>query len=373
MHSLHEKLKRISKNYLNAGIRSDTSIEVARKITVLNLFALVGFSITFLLGLSAALQQDWPLTLSLFVGFALFLASHLYLRFSKFSNVHVVSSTLLQLVLMILCLYLVYSGGSNNTGPLWMYLVPPVVLFFSGMRNGLLSIVGFMVLYCVIVFFPENQINAVEYSYEFKTRILYSFATLTFLAGFYEYSRQASYQHLNELSKELERQATIDPLTHLLNRRGMLERLEYEMTQSERYKHGTTLLLADVDHFKKINDQYGHEGGDVVLAELSQLFYKSLRKQDSIARWGGEEFLFLFPDTSLKQGVSVAEKIRNTIEHEKFMFKNQQIQCRLSFGVAEFRDFSDVKKAINAADKALYAAKTQGRNRVVAATERTSI
>ncbi|MFQ3228694.1 hypothetical protein [Reinekea sp.] len=150
--------------FLSTGLREGASLEVTRKVTVVNLFASVGFTITFILGIRGLIHQEWALAIVLFVGFALFLSAHLYLRFSSSYSSAATSSLFLQLVLMILCLYLVYSGGTNNTGPLWIFLVPPVIMFFSGIKNGIFNISVFVLLYCVIVFFPNNYIDAAEYS-----------------------------------------------------------------------------------------------------------------------------------------------------------------------------------------------------------------
>jgi len=212
----------------------------------------------------------------------------------------------------------------------------------------------------------SSFLSPINYSYEFKTRLLYSFLTLTFLAGFYEYSRQLSYQKLTELTKELELQATLDPLTHLLNRRGMLERIDYEVSRSLRTKKNLTFLLADVDHFKQINDQYGHETGDSVLCALSDQFKETIRKQDSISRWGGEEFLLLLPDTKLEQAKILAEKIRTNIESKTFEHQNMQLNISVSFGVAQVEDYQHARNTIHKADERLYAAKEQDRNCVVA-------
>lgn len=358
-------VQQFTNSFLNAGISVGMSVETARKINVLNLFSFVGFSITFALGFRALVFSEYTLGAALMLAFALFLSSHLYLRFSSSERAYKTGSFLLQSVLIVLCLYLVYSGGTNQTGPLWIYLVPPVVMFFSGFRRGLITIGLFACAYSFVVFVPTPMLTPIEYSYEFKTRLLYSFLTLTFLAAFYEYSRQSSFQKLNELTVELERLAILDPLTHLFNRRGMLERIEHEWVRQQRNRGGLSFLLMDVDHFKRVNDEYGHETGDVVLLELAKHILQAIRKQDALARWGGEEFLLLLPDTTLEQAVVVAEKIKHMVALNPISHRGHQLTITLSIGVAAVEQDDEPDDTINRADKRLYAAKQQGRNRVV--------
>lgn len=354
---------------MHAGTTEKTDIETVRRISVLNLFALVGFSISLLLGIRAGASGEIWLAVALFSASALFAFAHLRLRIKHDAQAFLFASRLVQLVLFILCLYLVYSGGANNTGPLWIYLLPPVVMFLSGLRGGLFITGLFVLGYLFIVFYPGNAINATPYSYEFKTRLLYSFLTLTFLAGVYEQSRKNSYHKLNELKQEFERQASHDSLTQLLNRRGMRERMRYEMKRSARNQQPLSFVIADLDHFKEINDRYGHDTGDIVLVQISQLLRTSVREQDSLARWGGEEFLFLLPETNASQAQQLAEKIRATIEATTLRHDQTTIETTMSFGIAEMSDLDDPQSAIAAADNRLYLAKTQGRNRVIGPSE----
>lgn len=365
MSSFSAKARRWVSKIINAGITDQTGIEKARKIMVLNLFSLVGFSITFLLGIRGASDGEWPLAFALFFAFALFLSVHLRLRFSRNDSSYRYGASLVQTVLFLLCLYLVYSGGANNTGPLWIYLLPPVVMFLSGLRMGMAVVGLFVVMYSIIVFFPDNAIGAVAYSYEFKTRLLYSFLTLTFLSGVYEHSRQSSYTKLNELKKDFELQATQDSLTHLLNRRGMRERILYETERSKRNNSALSFIISDVDYFKEINDTYGHDTGDAILIQISQIMQSSIRKQDSLSRWGGEEFLLLLPETTSDQAWQLADKIRLKVEEFTFGHVQNEVQATVSFGVAEVADLADPRQAISLADQRLYQAKKAGRNRVI--------
>ena len=170
-----------------------------------------------------------------------------------------------------------------------------------------------------------------------------------------------------QLQAELAQAARTDPLTGLLNRRAMLEHLEHELARSRRTGRPFVVLLGDVDHFKEINDTYGHDVGDRVLIQVAHALSRSLRDEDLIARWGGEEFLLLLPDTGLAGGVAAAEKIRRQFEAEQFSDAGIEISLALSLGVAEMDPQGPVTTGIQSADRALYQAKQGGRNRVFAA------
>jgi diguanylate cyclase (GGDEF)-like protein len=162
----------------------------------------------------------------------------------------------------------------------------------------------------------------------------------------------------------LERAATSDPLTGLLNRRAMMEQLKYQEVRYQRNRNPFVILLVDLDHFKAVNDTYGHDAGDKVLVEATEHLRKSTRSQDVVSRWGGEEFLILLPETSMEGGAVSAEKVRKHIEDQKFMIGEQVVQLTLSVGVAEYRAEMTLNECIKSADAALYRAKRHGRNRV---------
>ena len=119
--------------------------------------------------------------------------------------------------------------------------------------------------------------------------------------------------------------------------------------------------MFDIDHFKKINDTYGHTTGDIVLKEIAQVVTETIRKYDIVARWGGEEFVILVPNSKAEETALMAEKIRETIE--KYAFTEAgTVTC--SFGVTEYKDGDSIDSLVTRADEALYKAKEQGRNRV---------
>lgn len=163
----------------------------------------------------------------------------------------------------------------------------------------------------------------------------------------------------------LQEAASIDPLTRLFNRRAMKERLEHEIARSRRNQRPFTVLVVDLDHFKAVNDSKGHDAGDSILLETSVRMKSMLRSQDAIARWGGEEFVILLPETARCCGKQVAEKIRRRIADVPFYANGEEIRITASFGVAEFGQESEITQVLKAADEAVYAAKRQGRNRIV--------
>ena len=173
-----------------------------------------------------------------------------------------------------------------------------------------------------------------------------------------------------ELQDQLTYLATYDVLTGTLNRRAFLKRLNQEISRCRRIDTPLGLVLADLDQFKKINDTYGHVAGDKVLAETANLMRSCLREYDEIGRYGGEEFFVLLPGASLDHAESVANRMRKSIENFFVNYEDKVLQVTVSFGVysiEEFEESCDVYEFFKLADKALYEAKSKGRNCVVRA------
>ncbi|MBN2051226.1 MAG: diguanylate cyclase [Spirochaetales bacterium] len=170
---------------------------------------------------------------------------------------------------------------------------------------------------------------------------------------------------------KLEQLSTTDQLTGLCNRRHIDLVLHSEIERAERYHTAFSVLLCDVDHFKKINDDLGHNEGDQVLQEIARALKKNCRSTDIISRWGGEEFLILSPGVSLEGAVILAEKLRGAVSslaiHTRWKTKGSLRAGTLSIGVAQYRTPDSPSELIIRADKALYRAKTAGRNRVISA------
>ena len=177
-------------------------------------------------------------------------------------------------------------------------------------------------------------------------------------------SMEQEAQGYREHLEEQRQKALIDPLTGLPNRAAWSERLDHEVAQWQ--QQGNTLLLAmlDLDHFKRINDNYGHLAGDKVLKIIAGVLRKRLRGSDFIARFGGEEFVLLVPDTKLPVGVKLAETLRAAIEACPFHFKGERVTITVSMGMTAFKPGERSELVLKRADQALYRAKDAGRNRL---------
>jgi len=173
-------------------------------------------------------------------------------------------------------------------------------------------------------------------------------------------------EQLKDMNSKLAEVARTDPLTLLSNRRDMLEKIDYETSRFNRSKKPFVIIISDIDFFKMINDKYGHDGGDYVLVNLSRMFRKTMRKQDIIGRWGGEEFIFLLPETDLLGGRKLAEKLRQMIENHPFIYNDNQMNVTMTFGVSVYASATkSIDQVINRADEYLYKGKRKGRNCVV--------
>ncbi|WP_373000469.1 diguanylate cyclase [Sulfurimonas sp.] len=161
--------------------------------------------------------------------------------------------------------------------------------------------------------------------------------------------------------EELEKKAFIDELTGIANRAKFNQVLESETKKFKRYKEDLSLVMFDIDYFKNINDTFGHQVGDVILSSLSKLVGSNIRVVDFFARWGGEEFVILLPNTEITSAVSFAEHIRVYIED--FVF-TEELKVTCSFGVAQIGEDDTEESLLKRADEALYKAKNRGRNRV---------
>jgi len=175
---------------------------------------------------------------------------------------------------------------------------------------------------------------------------------------------QTKIKRLEQALKKAKQESKIDFLTGLVSKRGLDEELNRVDKSYRRYQIEYSIGFFDIDHFKNINDTYGHEAGDLILKQLGKLFLQLKRDVDIVGRYGGEEFLAILPNTPLHGAQVFAEKIREHVENFKFVYKGEEVPVTISVGVANCTEVDNQKRLIEEADKRLYTAKTGGRNRV---------
>jgi diguanylate cyclase (GGDEF)-like protein len=178
-----------------------------------------------------------------------------------------------------------------------------------------------------------------------------------------EYERR---REAEQLGADMSQLAITDPLTRIMNRRGVTVSLLDAMAQAERYSTPLSVAMGDVDHFKRINDKHGHEAGDKVLVQIASVLSDALRMPDKVGRYGGEEFLVVFPHTTLAQARKIAERMRGEVQKAAVDIGEVRQEVTISLGVTQFQKGEDLEQLLSRADKALYDAKSGGRNLVVA-------
>lgn len=166
---------------------------------------------------------------------------------------------------------------------------------------------------------------------------------------------------VQERTRELEEEARKDGLTKLLNHKSCYESLEKNIKIAKDMKSNMSIVMIDLDYFKKVNDNYGHQVGDEVLVSVSKTILNNIRKEDIAGRYGGEEFLIILPNMDINQSLNIAKNIKNAISKIKFKYKGLKITA--SMGVSTWSGENPIK-LVNKADKLLYKAKMNGRNRI---------
>ncbi len=174
--------------------------------------------------------------------------------------------------------------------------------------------------------------------------------------------RKVAEEEKQNLIEKLDRLSKTDGLTMVLNKRAIMERLDYEIGRAGRYRQPLSLIICDLDHFKQINDTLGHETGDKVLRAMAQELAGSLRKTDIIGRFGGDEFLLILPQTPLEGASEFAERLRQAVQEIKYP-EGLTLKTTLSMGIAAYEDNPDPNDMVRRADMALYNAKKSGRNK----------
>ncbi len=177
-----------------------------------------------------------------------------------------------------------------------------------------------------------------------------------------EYERRL---RMESHAAELGQLAITDALTRTRNRRGITISLLEAMAHAERYGHPLSVAMVDIDHFKNVNDSHGHKAGDRALEGVAGILAETVRVPDKVGRYGGEEFLLVFPETGLEQARKIAERVRTAVGNAAFDVGDKKIKLTVSIGITAFVKSEDLELLLSRADRALYEAKQAGRDRIV--------
>ena len=229
---------------------------------------------------------------------------------------------------------LIVSLGFRHYALYWVSVIPVSCYFLLGRRQGrLFSISVFLSLSIFLVLrFPSWQ--SAGFSLESLANVAFSLLALTLFVEYYELTRHEASVTLRHKNVELEKLSVTDKLTGIYNRIKLDDMLSYELLNAARYDRSFSVIMGDIDHFKTVNDRFGHVAGDAVLREIGALIKNACRRIDTPGRWGGEEFLIICPETKLAGAFELAERVRKLIAKQDFSFGD----CvTISFGVSEYR------------------------------------
>lgn len=265
-----------------------------------------------------------------------------------------------------------FTGGIDSSSLVWMAFVPIAATIMAGTADGIPW--GVISLGSIVGVYILNRHLGLDWTLvtpQSSDRLI-DLATVTIVIGtatwLNERTKAHAMNHLESAQAMLNHLATVDPLTSAFNRRYFFDRAQVELDIAKLRKSRTSILLLDIDHFKKINDTYGHPVGDQILTGMVALCQGNLREMDTLARLGGEEFVILLPETDLSEARHIAERLRRTLEHTSIHTDAGPLQVTISIGAMTHPTSDDdlpVHKLVQRADQAMYVAKRSGRNRVV--------
>lgn len=362
------KPKPLSRFLTNGGRFEESSADYKRAefLNFLLLFSLAAFMLYFLIGTIFIVIPE--MTVLSVCGFAV--AASILLFFHKTDNIQIAAFAAV-FTLSIISLIFFVLRENNNQAFVFTMLAYPVAYFLLSRKAAHLFVAfyaGAVMLYTGLNY--QNWAPA-AFGLNSMVNLMVSTASIIMIINYYDKIRREGdkklFQNLDELKKSEEtiRQLSFhDQLTGLYNRLFLSEIIGGEFYRSERYREPLSLAIFDIDHFKRVNDQYGHLAGDQVLKEVADIAGKMVRESDFLIRTGGEEFLFILPQTRQDDAVITMERIRAKIAAHTFETVGR-VTC--SFGVAQRIPKEDFGRCFNRVDRAMYEAKKNGRNLVVGA------
>lgn len=329
---------------------------------LINWLTAAAIPLLFFFAWRAALNESGPATPYVLLGFAglLGINSLVYLLMGHCTLHRRGFITLITVLFSFLAIRAVEDGSAI----IWLFAYPPVVFYISESRVGVIAC-GAGLAGLILLFSPLGDLLFESpYSTSFRISMVVVLAFEMVTCYILDQSRRRSKLSLLKLAAEFEHAAKHDALTGLANRREALHQLENEYQRYLRNDRPFSVLLMDIDLFKSINDTYGHHTGDRLIKLVAQTLGEQCRKVDTLARWGGEEYLVLLPEAGPDQAWQIAERIRKSIAAASIETDQRSLSATVSVGVATLANGETIDRLLQRADEALYQAKRLGRNRV---------
>ena len=288
----------------------------------------------------------------------------LYALFSLKSSKEIAKSALISTTsLLIFFISFIYINQNDSFGLIWVIFFPIFALTINSTQKGLVFSLLFIFISSLMAFYGIGEWQYGYWDFKSFLRLTIALSIITLIMYMHEIAMEKVQEHEKDTLDFLEDLSLNDELTGIANRRRINSLLEIDYDKAKRYNTPFSIILFDIDHFKKVNDTYGHLAGDEVLKTLAKQINQSIRKTEMVGRWGGEEFILILSETRIDSAYIVAEKIRKTISKTQFKSIKGDLTC--SFGIAEYQEGITIDELVDNADKALYQAKAHGRNTVV--------
>lgn len=295
--------------------------------------------------------------IALFDATGLCIALSIYLWFNKTAKVDVAAWAVALIIVSLIMMFVISAGGRAHT-LFWATLIPPLTFFLVGRNWGsILSGIAFCI--CAYLTYKQQQLVITIGIGSLFNVVEVSIAHIL-IFRFYEKTRFSAYKHLATRNIEIQHLAETDKLTGLYNRQKFDHELSLLLAKSEMSKTSNSLLICDIDHFKNINDTYGHLVGDNILSALANVLKSKMPNSSLIARWGGEEFTIILPETDLTSAAEQANELKKYISKQTF----EGSSFTISVGLTKAHPGDTVKSILERADTALFKAKNNGRNSI---------
>ncbi len=281
-----------------------------------------------------------------------------------------------QLLILLLPFLLMWSLGGFANGSvvmIWAVFAPLAALFFIDLKAATRWMLAFLALLVLSALLDQTFVAHARpmpaglNTVYFLLNLGCGFILISIMLHYFVTDRESAYTKLQESETHIRELMLTDPLTNVANRRHLDNRMTMELARQMRYGPLLSVILADIDWFKRVNDTYGHVVGDIVLKAFADHLGDSLRASDFVARYGGEEFVLLLPNTTIEEAVALAERIREATSHLRF--SQPELRITASFGVTAARSGETMAEVLSRADEAMYQAKSHGRDRVSVLTE----